>query len=318
MSELDASFIIPTRNRGAILRLCLPRLYDQTVPADRYEVVVVDDASEDDTQQVLKDFAAPNLRHARNDRRRAAGLTRNTAIDMARGKLLVFVDDDALVRPDFLEEHLKSHVEHARAIVAGPIIDCTEPPAERSPETGRRLGWHTNPFATCNASVARQHLVDAGGFDEDFRVYGWEDSEMYQRLRMLGLTRAYNWRAPIWHYKPPAVRRDFFARLRLEEDRGAMGAIYYAKHRNFNVALETKRLGLFDALDRAVNAVIDLDGRIEAAKASGVEPASDFMKLLMINHTEIVAGRREWQALGAERRGALQREARAKVKSQAA
>src|SRR5690606_15644840 len=116
-----------------------------------------------------------------------------------------------------------------------------------------------------------------------------------------------------WHYKPPAVSRDFFARLRLEEDRGAMGAVYYAKHRTFNVALETKRLALFDLLDRAVNAVIDLDGRIKAARASGIEPASGFMRLLMINHTEIRAGRAEWLALGPERRRALAEEARAKV-----
>lgn len=313
MSGLDASFIIPTRNRAAILRMCLLRLADQTVSPDRYEIVVVDDASDDDTPAVLAELAAPNLRHARNESRLRAGSTRNRAIGMAQGRLLVFVDDDALVRPDYLSEHMNAHVARDDVIVAGPIIDCNEPPAERSPDVGRRLGFHTNPFPTGNASVLRRHLIDAGGFDEDFRAYGWEDSEMYQRLRLLGLGRAYNWRAPIWHYKPSAAKLDFFARLRLEEDRGAMGALYYAKHRKLNVAFETKRLALFDALDRAVNGVIDLDGRIEAARSSGVEPSSAFMRLLMINHTEIASGRREWEALGAHRREALAREARAKV-----
>lgn len=310
----DASFIVPTRNRSAILALCLARLSDQTVPADRYEIVVVDDASEDDTPRLLAAFGAANLRHARNDTRRAAGLTRNRAIAMARGRMLVFVDDDALVRPDFLEEHLKSHEGRAGAIVAGPIIECTEPPAERAPAVGRRLGWHTNPFPTGNASVLRRHLLEAGGFDDDFRAYGWEDTEMYRRLKLLGLERVYNWRAPIWHCKPPGLQRSFFDRLRLEEDRGAMGAIYYAKHRVFNVALETKRLGLLDGLDRVLNAVLDLDGRIAAARASGVEPSSALMRLLMVNHAEIAAGRREWEALGPARREAMRRQAQAKVR----
>lgn len=297
------SLIMPTRNRGDVLRLSLPRLLDQTVPRDAYEIVVVDDASEDDTGAVVKDFGAANMLYARQEKRTAAAGARNRAISMATGPLLLFVDDDALVRSDFVSEHLSTHERHPGSVVAGPIVEVTEPPAQANPPVGRFLGWHSNPFPTGNASVARQAILDAGGFDEGFNAYGWEDPEMYRRLIGTGVKRRYNWRAPIWHYKPAAHRRDFFDRLKLEESRGAMGAYYYAKHPTFSVGFETKQLGVFKALDRVAEGLFGLDARIAEARASGVEPASGFLKLLMVNHTEIQAGLRKRAELERARRG---------------
>jgi len=281
---------MPTRNRAEVLRLSLPRLLEQTLPREAYEIVVVDDASDDDTGAAVSGFGAPNLLYARQEKRTAAAGARNRAISMASGPLLLFVDDDALVRSDFVAEHLATHERHPGSVVAGPIIEVTEPPAEADPPAGRFLGWHSNPFPTGNASVARQAILDAGGFDEGFNAYGWEDPEMYRRLVRTGVRRRYNWRAPIWHYKPAAHRRDFFDRLMLEESRGAMGAYYYAKHPTLSVGLETKQLAVFRALDRAAESLLRLDARIAAARASGVEPASGVMRLLMINHVEISSG----------------------------
>ena len=289
--NLAASFIMPTRNRAEVLRLSLPRLLRQTVPASDYEIVVVDDASDDDTADVVASMAAPNMVYRRQAERGAAAAARNRAIGVARGEILVFVDDDALVRSDFLAQHLAPHRARRGLVVAGPIIECTEPPAAENPAPGFFLGRHSNPFPTGNASVAKSAVVEAGGFDEGFRAYGWEDPEMYRRLLRTGVRRRYNWRAPIWHYKPAAYRRDFFQRLALEESRGAMGAYYYSKHPTLSVAFETKQLGLFQALDRALAPALRLDQRIEDARRTGIEPGSALWRLLMINHTEIAAGR---------------------------
>lgn len=289
--SLAASFIMPTRNRGEVLRLSLPRLLRQTVPASDYEIVIVDDASEDDTAQVIAALDAPNIVYQRQPVRAAAAAARNRAIGLARGELLVFVDDDALVRGDYLEQHLSSHGRRAGLVVAGPIIECTEPPSVPDPAPGFFLGRHSNPFPTGNASVARSAIIAAGGFDEGFHAYGWEDPEMYRRLLRTGVSRRFNWRAPIWHYKPASYRRDFFQRLELEESRGAMGAYYHSKHPTFGVAWETKQLGAIQALDRMLAPLLRLDQRIAEARQTGIEPRSEFWKLLMINHTEIVAGR---------------------------
>jgi glycosyltransferase involved in cell wall biosynthesis len=92
-----------------VLALSLPRFLNQTVPASEYEIVVVDDASEDDTETVVKGFAAPSLVYFKQEKRTAAAGARNRAIGLAKGDLLLFVDDDALVRSDFIAEHLATH-----------------------------------------------------------------------------------------------------------------------------------------------------------------------------------------------------------------
>lgn len=294
---IETSLILPTRNRAEVLRLSMPRFLEQTIPASEYEIVIVDDASTDDTAAVIEGLGASNIKYARQEKQAAASAARNRAIGMARGKILLFIDDDALVRSDYVEQHISVHREHPGSVVAGPIVECTEPPAERDPAPGWFLGRHSNPFPTGNASVAREALLAAGGFDEGFNAYGWEDPEMYRRLLKTGVRRRYNWRAPIWHYKPAGYRRDFFQQLKIEESRGAMGAYYYHKHPTFSVAFETKQWAPIQALDRALAPLLRIDQRIAEARASGVEPTSGFWKLLMINHTEIVAGRNKRREL---------------------
>ena len=119
---LAASIIIPTHNRADILRHSIPRLFAQTISSDRYEIIVVDDASGDDTADVVNGFAQPNLFYRRQEVNRGAGAARNVAIALSKGECLVFLDDDAFVRPDFLERHLAAHENAASLIVTGPIV----------------------------------------------------------------------------------------------------------------------------------------------------------------------------------------------------
>jgi GT2 family glycosyltransferase len=310
---LAASIIIPTHNRADILRHSLPRLFVQTVPQDSFEIIVVDDASGDGTAIAVESFARPNLLYRRQEVNRGAGAARNVAIATARSGLLVFLDDDAFVLPDYLERHLAAHRNAPSLIATGPIVEVSEiPPAGGEP--GRFGGWHGNPFPTGNASVNRNLVLEAGGFDESFGIYGWEDSELHRRLMRLGARGRYVREAPIFHYKPQAVRQNFAERLKREKNRGAMGAMFYAKHPAFAVGWQTKQLGGFYALDRFVDGVLGLSALAECALATGEAPSSALMRLLVINHMEIDSGRREWNRLGDEGRRAMARETREKVK----
>ncbi|MBN1613550.1 MAG: glycosyltransferase family 2 protein [Deltaproteobacteria bacterium] len=300
--RIGASLILPTRNRADVLRLSLPRFLDQTVAAGDYQIVVVDDASQDDTARVVRAFSAPNLIYCRLEKRSSAPAARNLALTLAEGRVLVFVDDDSLVRPDFLERHLAVHARHRRAVVSGPIVEVSKPPEERYPTSGMLLGRHFNPFPTGNASVERQLVVAAGGFDEDFQCYGWGDPELYFRLAGMGTRRYYDWRAPIYHYKPDSVRRDFFLNCRREESRGANGALFYAKHPQLAVGLQTKQLATIRRIDAILDRLLGLETRLNRARESGLEPPSAFWKWLLLNHVEVSAGRRVWQDLGPERR----------------
>lgn len=312
--ELDASLIMPTRNRAHILRQSLPRMLDQTAPAGSFEIVVVDDASDDDTRQAVEEIGSPHIVYFRQDRQTAAAGARNRAIEAARGRILIFVDDDAFVRPDYVEEHLKVHAEHANVAVSGPIVEVSEIPEEREPPAGPMIGKHINAFPTGNASVSREAIIAAGMFDVDFRSYGWEDAEMFRRLLMAGVQRRYCWKAPIYHYKAPSTRKNFAGMLAIEERRGRMGALYYAKHPNLAVAVQTKQIGILNLIERGLSALFGIRAKVEEAMRTGKEPSSGFIRFLMINHTEMAAGRAEWASLTPEQREEQRRATIAKVR----
>jgi glycosyltransferase involved in cell wall biosynthesis len=302
----DLSVIIPTWNRASILALALRRLAEQDLSPDAYEVILIDDASDDSTP-ITAEAAQGWIRqfvYRRQSRKSSAGAARNVGIGLARAPLLVFLDDDALVDRDFLRTHREAHRTHGSRIVTGPIIEITDPKqANARPRFGQ--GWHRNPFPTGNASVATQFVLQAGCFDERFTGYGWEDPELYMRLARLDLGRHFETAAPIFHCKPMAVRQDFPARLRREQQRGAMGAYFYAKHPSLGVGIVTKAHPAIRALDRLLAPLLRLDQLADAALQKGVTPPTALQRLLVANHVEIKAARDAWRALGRQQRRAL-------------
>src|SRR5437016_997841 len=112
------SVIIPTFNRAAMLADTLESFAAQSIPKNRYEVVVVDDGSKDATPEVCRDFASPiqlKYLHIENSGISAA---KNTGILASRGRILLFCDDDDIADSHLLEEHLKAHKQYPQESVA--------------------------------------------------------------------------------------------------------------------------------------------------------------------------------------------------------
>jgi|GEM_PF-4843956 len=124
-NALDASIIIPTFNRETSLRYTLTSLMRQTHPATRFEVVVVDNESSDGTPQMLANLDPPyKLNYVRKEKQRqfeSAG-TRNLGARLARGDVLIFLDDDMIVPDRFIENHLKFHTRHDNFAVLGKML----------------------------------------------------------------------------------------------------------------------------------------------------------------------------------------------------
>lgn len=239
--KLAATIIVPTFNRGGVLGLTLPRLLGQDFARDDYEVLVIDDGSEDGTAEALRKLDSPHLGYHRFDHAGVAA-ARNRGLERARGELLVFLDDDAFVGPDFLGRRVAAHAAAPGLVATGPIIEVVEIPPE-VPRAHFWKGFHRIPFPGGNASVRKEYVERAGGFDESFCQYGWEDTEFARRLWRLGIRKRYDWRTPIFHYAPHRQRsftQNLPERLALERERGAMGAHFYLKHPSFGVAWMTK------------------------------------------------------------------------------
>src|SRR5262249_45874283 len=93
------SVVVPVRNNPEELRLCLTRLFASTYP--HYEVIVVDDASTDETPQVAAELGAIVVCRGS---RRGPGNARNRGAEIATGEYVFFLDSDVCVYPDTLQE----------------------------------------------------------------------------------------------------------------------------------------------------------------------------------------------------------------------
>lgn len=234
------SVITSTRNRAPVLRRCLEALAGQSLDPARYEVLVADDASTDETPAVIEEAqrrARCPLRAFRLPQRSGVAGSRNRAIPAARGDVIVFVDDDSLASPGFLAAHLKAHTTHPHAIICrGPVIVTRS--LDR-PFGGRAslLDISTAYFDTDNGSVGREVLLRVGLFDEQFFPYGWEGLDLGFRLRELGLRRVYRRDAALYHYQPEVSPKNLEAMLAKEEERAWTARLFYAKHPTFEARL---------------------------------------------------------------------------------
>ena len=232
------SVVIPTYNRRPILEKCLLALERQQAcpEIDRYEVVVVDDGSTDGTPDWLRG-AAERFPHVRLIEQSHGGPAegRNRGVDHAYGDVIVFIDSDLVVTDSFLSCHASSLVRSWEArgdrlcFTYGAVVNTAnfeQPTAER--HKLRDLSWAY--FATGNVAIAKEVLQRAGLFDTGFRLYGWEDLELGERLRRMGVQLIKCPTAVGYHWHP-ALTLDQIPRLiEVEGERARMGLVFFRKH----------------------------------------------------------------------------------------
>lgn len=207
--EVEASVVIPTHNRAQLLDRVLESFARQTADPSAFEVVVVDDGSTDDTEAVCRAYRERlEARYFRIEPA-GSGAARNAGIDAARGRLIVFADDDDLADPGLVAEHIRVHGEHrGREIGAlgyttwDPALPVTELmhfvtevgqflSSYKALRHGDVLDFHH--FWTGRVSVKRELLIESGGFDTEFAAL--EDIELGYRLSALGLRIVFTRRA---------------------------------------------------------------------------------------------------------------------------
>lgn len=190
-----------TYDRRPVLAECLRALCQQTVPRGSFELILVDDGSQDGTREFLEALELPIPHRLVRQANGGLAAARNTGLALARGEYVLFINDDTIADPGLVEAHLAAHRELARpACVLGNL---RQPPqalenalmrviengdfmfdyAGLSP--GQELdGLH---FYTCNVSAPLAAVRAAGGFDQSFRRYGCEDSDLGLALEAAGL-----------------------------------------------------------------------------------------------------------------------------------
>jgi glycosyltransferase involved in cell wall biosynthesis len=232
------SVVIPTYNRLPILQKCLRALEQQRLeaPISAYEVVLVDDGSTDATVSWLRENA-DEFPHVRLVLQEHGGPAegRNRGVDQARGDVIVFIDSDLVVTDGFLLAHARrleqSWQERGDRLcfTYGAVINTAnfdDPTSE--PHKLRDLSWAY--FATGNVAIDRQVLERSGLFDTRFRLYGWEDLELGERLRRMGVVLVRCPEAVGYHWHPPLSLDQVPRLIAVEGERAKMGLVFFRKH----------------------------------------------------------------------------------------
>lgn len=230
MASLDFSILICTYNRAPILARTLEHIATQVIPVGaRWEIVVVDNNCTDQTSDVIRQFCndprIPSLRSTRETRQGVAYARRRAFLE-SRGELLVSVDDDCLLEPNWIEQALQFAHEHTDVGMFGGrhVIVWEQPPNRvadmyadslarqdfgdqelRLPSTGR----------TClvgAAFVVRREAIVSSGWLESGVLVGrsgenlsaGEDAEIFLRIRHAGWECWYTPKLVLSHIIPEA------------------------------------------------------------------------------------------------------------------
>jgi glycosyltransferase involved in cell wall biosynthesis len=204
------SIVMPTYNRQARLARVLDALDRQAVDPGVFEVIIVDDGSNDGTASYLKAQRRAYTLRALHQTNSGPARARNAAVAVSRAELLLFLDDDVEPSPQLVPEHLASHRAERDVVVMGPMASLKEyrqawvaweqAKLEEQYAAMIRGDWEPTfrQFWTGNASVGRAHVLEAGGFNPDFLRA--EDVELGYRLHSRGLKFRFNPKALGLHH----------------------------------------------------------------------------------------------------------------------
>lgn len=222
MKTQKISVVIPTFKRLNLLSNCLNALKNQTLEKENFEVIVVSDGPDLETENAIN-FHAHNypfkLIYLHTEIKKGPAAARNLGWLKANSELIAFTDDDCLPEKDWLEKMLEFYNGQKLIVYSGRIIvPLEENPTDFALNTSR---LEVAEFVTANCACSKQALIKVGGFDEQFSLAWREDSDLAFRF--------IESRIPIYHNHLAVV-------------------VHPVREAPWGVSLKEQRKGMFDVL----------------------------------------------------------------------
>ncbi len=179
------SVIVALYNEEENLELCTQALFRQSYPADRFEIILVDDGSEDDSPRICREIVArrgdrlPAIRHLPIEH---AGLSvgRNSGIAASRGDLIAFIDADATADERWVEAIVEAFEDESVAVIGGRIDPLNA--ESRLAHFFAAIHYDRSAVIGCNMAYRPEVFRRVGGFCPVF-TYRGDEANLLRRIR---------------------------------------------------------------------------------------------------------------------------------------
>jgi glycosyltransferase involved in cell wall biosynthesis len=231
------SVIVSTYNRKLKLKTTLDALLEQKYPKDKFEIIVSDDGSTDDTETMMAEIISrhSNILYIKNPHIGHSKVL-NTGIRKSKGEIILIFMDDLSVEPTFIDEYNTAYYKHPEAdFVAGCIIPYS---FKEHPNIFARYEWFIEQFyyqfkieekfvnkgetiGLCPFSFKRDVFDRLGGLNESITGAGGEDTEFIEKAREKGY-KLLSITTPAYHNQDYSLT----GFLRIAKNRGVGGRQY--------------------------------------------------------------------------------------------
>lgn len=202
-SALIYSIIIPAYNSADTLQACLSSLEQQRMDRAAYEIIVVDDGSQDNTEALVRSFAGVRYIGQANQGPAAA---RNRGVEVARGDIVLFIDADCVPFPDWLEQMVKPFAQKEIAGVKGAYRSRQHEIVAQVVQLEYEIKYlhmlkdcYIDFIDTYAAAFRKSAFLQTGGYDTGFTRASVEDQEFSFRMAGRGYKMIFNPQALVWH-----------------------------------------------------------------------------------------------------------------------
>lgn len=249
---MKVSVVIPTHNRSALVVKNVSSLCNQSYPSADFEVIVVADGCMDDTVDALKKLSTPFSLTVVEQPGGGPSVARNRGVALAKGDLLIFLDDDIEPTPTLVEAHVRAHRLKPGHVVIGycpPLFKekkgffsiCMLVSWENMFSAMHRIGhrYTYRDLISGNFSIESALFSRIGGFDPAF--WCQEDSELGLRLIKSGIPFFFASDAVGYHYETSDLNRS----LKRKYEEGRADVLMGYRHPDVISVLPLCRLRLW-------------------------------------------------------------------------
>ena len=232
------SVIIPTLNEARHIKTCLDSILNQSYPKDKYEVLVVDSDSTDGTIDIVNAYCGKhnNVTLIFEDKK-SASAARNKGIEMAKGKIIAFVDADTIISEGWIAQIIGSFDDlHQLGVVGGPDFTPND-----DPYIAQMIGLTENSegivsevkdkeaammIKSCNCGCLKEVLDNVGYFEVDVPpTFYFDETPLWLKMIANGYKAYFNPKMYVYHRRQRSVKEFLKIAYRYGASKAMLGYI---------------------------------------------------------------------------------------------